>query len=429
MFEFKLPEDFLLGTATSSVQIEGGDTNNTWYKWCTEGHTKDSSSCVIATDHWNRVDEDIQILKKLNVQVHRMSLEWSRIEPAKGVFSEEALNHYKYEIEQLQKNNIKPLVTLHHFSDPLWFHNMGAWENPECTKIFLEYVGYVVERLGHLVGEWITFNEPNVYTILGYGAGLWPPGKKNIFKYFRVQAILQKTHIEAYKLIHCIRKNKGYEGKTLVSCALHVRIFEGKSFAGKMLASLANYIFNDLYFDGIIKGNHKFPLHKLGYKKDTYVDFLAVNYYTKILVEFSLRPSTAFYKEGNDESLDQTELGWDIYPMGIYEICKKYYKRYNLPIFITENGISDKADTQRPHFIVSHLENLAKAISEGIPVKRYYHWTLIDNFEWLEGETTHFGLVECDFNTLERASRKSALLYSKICKNKKFTRDMIDSIG
>ncbi|NLD48507.1 MAG: glycoside hydrolase family 1 protein [Clostridiaceae bacterium] len=426
MYEFNLPENFMLGTATSSVQTEGGDKNNTWYRWCTEGHIKDSSSCITANDHWNRIDEDTAILKSLNVQTHRMSIEWSRIETERGIFSEEAINHYKYEIENLLSNNIKPLITLHHFSEPIWFHNIGAWENPESTDIFLEYVQYTVEKLGHLVNEWITFNEPNVYTVLGYGAGLWPPGKKGIINSLKIYSKIIKTHTEAYKLIHAIRSKNNYKDVTLVGSAMHIRIFEGRSVHSKLIASLSNYVFNELLIVGITTGNLKFPLSKSAHniKSGRYADFIALNYYTKITVEFTFKLSTVFYKEGNDKRLDNTELGWDIYPQGLYDICKKYYEKFKLPIFITENGISDKSDLKRSDYILSHIANVAKAINEGIPVKRYYYWTLFDNFEWLEGETTSFGLVECDFRTFERRIKNSAKLYSEICKHKKFTREM-----
>ena len=158
MNTFKLNDQFLLGTATSSTQIEGGDTNNTWYRWCEAGHITDSSSCVNACDHWNRVEQDTEILKNMHVGTHRMSLEWSRIEPTPNHFSHAAIRHYKNEIQLLVDNNIRPLVTLHHFSDPLWFMDRGGWSKPENTEHFLAYIRFVVENLGDLVCDWITFN-------------------------------------------------------------------------------------------------------------------------------------------------------------------------------------------------------------------------------------------------------------------------------
>jgi len=425
--KFALPEGFLMGTATASVQIEGGDKNNTWYKWCEEGHIKDGSHCITACDHWNRVEEDTELLKELNVDTHRMSLEWSRVEPKPGIFSDEAIEHYRYEIQLLIKNSIIPFVTLHHFSEPLWFDEMGGWTKEENSRYFLEYVQYVVEKLGDLVTDWVTFNEPNVYTKFGYIFGMWPPGKRSLLKSFKVYTELIKTHIKAYDIIHSVRRLKGFKGETKVGFAMHIRIFCGISPVGKTLAKAVDYLFQELYMEGMIRGKIKFPLPKNGYRycRGTYVDFIGINYYTRNIVEFVFSPSSLFHSLKCDKELEKNDLGWDIYPKGIYQVCKKYYERYKLPIYITENGISDKNDEKRPNFIANHLANVAKAISEGIDIQRYYHWTLMDNFEWLEGESAFFGLYHCNFKNQIRTMRPSGKLYGMICKEKKLTEEMI----
>lgn len=424
---FRLPKDFLLGTASSSVQIEGGDTNNTWYNWCNLGKITDSSSCITACDHWNRLEEDTQILKRLNVDCYRMSLEWSRIEPSAGRYSKAALEHYRYEIMLLLKNNIKPLITLHHFSEPLWFEAMGGWANPQNAEHFIRYVQFVVENLGDIVCEWVTFNEPNVYSYFGYAFGNFPPGARDIFKTFKVISQLLKTHVRLYSLIHEIRQKRGFKGKTLVGAAIHLRIFDGITTPGRMTAKLVNYFFHRLFMEGTVRGKIKFPLSRDGYKykKGIYVDFLGVNYYTRNIVEFALDPSLYFHRLVNDKDLRRSDIGWDIYPRGIYDICKKYYNEYKIPIFITENGLSDKSDNKRINFIASHLYCIKKAIDDGIDIQRYYHWTTIDNFEWTYGEIARFGLFECDFKTQKRSARKSAEFYSRICAKKELSKDMI----
>lgn len=421
MIGFELPENFLMGTATSSAQIEGGDTNNTWYRWCVEGHVKDGSNCIVANDHWNRIEGDIEILKQLNVDTHRMSLEWSRIEPEKGKYFREAIEHYRNEISLLLKNNIKPLVTLHHFSEPLWFHEMGSWKKAENTAFFLEYVRYVIEELGDLVTDWITFNEPNVYSFMGHVIGFWPPGERKLRKAFKVQKSMVGAHIEAYRLIHDIREKKEFPGKTMVGAAIHIMIFEGVSFAGKMVARLADYLFNDLLMEATVTGKMRFPLwgKDYSYPQGKYVDFIGINYYTRNLLRFTFQPDTFFIKLDTDKKLDKNDLGWDIYPKGLYDSCKKYYSKYRLPIYITENGISDSQDKKRAEYICSHLLNISEAIHEGIPVQRYYYWTLMDNFEWIEGERAFFGLVECNFKNQERTMRRSVKLFGEICKKKK----------
>jgi beta-glucosidase len=422
MTKFKFNDEFLLGAATSSTQIEGGDTNNTWYKWCKTGHILDSSSCITACDHWNRVSQDIQILRDLHVQTYRMSLEWSRIEPAPGQFSREAVDHYRQEIQLLLTNNIQPLVTLHHFSEPLWFQEQGGWPHPQNSELFIQYVKFVVENLGDLVSEWVTFNEPNVYVYFGYITGSFPPGASDIPKAASVITEIIKTHTVLYQLIHEIRKTRGFPGRTMVGAAIHIRVFDGLTLLGKLTARIVDYLFNELFMTGITTGRIKFPLPAQGYqiRQGCYADFLGINYYTRNIVEFAWEPQNYFHRFVNDKELDKSDLGWDIYPQGIYRVCKKYYGKFSLPVYITENGISDRLDNRRENFILDHLAFLAKAIEEGTEIKRYYHWSFLDNFEWLDGESAKFGLYRCDFRTQARTPRKSAETYAVICQNKEY---------
>jgi len=419
--EIKFNKDFLFGAATSSTQIEGGDTKNSWYQWCSEpGHISDSSNCIRACDHWNRVEEDTKILINLHVQTYRMSLEWSRIEPDAGIFSAEAIKHYRDELKYLLDHNIIPLVTLHHFSEPIWFHDLGGWTKPENTEYFIQYVNYAVENLGDIVSDWITFNEPNVYTIFGYALGIFPPGYKGFLKALRIVPLIIETHCKAYELIHKIRRERKFEGETKVGSAMHIRIFDGITWIGKATAGMVDYVFHKLFLTGFVQGRLLFPLKQKGYKikKGNYADFLGINYYTRNIVEFVFDPSLYFYRFMNDNQLNRSDLGWDIYPKGIYRACKKYYRKFCLPIYITENGISDRFDNRRPEFIKDHLAYLKKAIDEGIPVERYYHWSTMDNFEWNEGESGYFGLYHCDFETQIRTPRRSAELYAEICDKK-----------
>lgn len=422
MKKLTLDKNFLLGTASSSTQIEGGDTNNTWYKWCLEGHILDGSTCLTACDHWNRVEEDTELLKSLNIQTYRMSLEWSRVEPEPGQYSPENLNHYRKEIELLIANGIEPLVTLHHFSEPLWFHELGGWLKPGNSDFFLNYTRYVAENLGDLVKEWVTFNEPNVYVFFGYALGLFPPGERDLGKALQVLKELIKTHIKVYELIHEIRQEKGFSGVAKVGTAHHLRVFDGVTFPGKITAGVVDYFFNKLSAEGFTTGKMMFPL-KIGFslKKGRYADFLGINYYTRNIVEFVWEYYKYFHVLSCDDCLDKTDLGWDIYPEGIYRVCKKYYERYRLPIYITENGISDQSDRKRPQFIVDHLAQLMKAKAEGAEIERYYYWSQMDNFEWLDGEQGFFGLYHCDFRTQKRTARKSAELYARLSKEKEIS--------
>ena len=412
----------MFGTAASATQIEGGDTNHTWYRWCGEpGRISDGSSCIRACDHWNRLEEDTKILAGLQVQTYRMSVEWSRIQPKAGFFSAEAIEHYREEIILLQNHGIRPLVTLHHFSEPLWFMDSGGWINPNNQELFLEYIRHVVENLGDLVSDWVTFNEPNVYTIFGYALGIFPPGERDLKKTLRVASAVIASHCRAYQLIHSIRRERRFKGETRVGTAMHIRIFDGLTAAGKATACFVDYIFHRLFLAGFYGGRFLFPLKAEDkIRPGIYMDYMGLNYYTRNIVEFVLDPKVYFYRFMNDTHLSRSDLGWDIYPKGIYRACKKYYRKYRLPIYITENGISDRFDNRRPDFIKDHLAYVKKAIDEGIPVERYYHWSQMDNFEWNEGENGNFGLYHCDFDTQIRTPRGSAVLYSDICGKKEF---------
>jgi beta-glucosidase len=427
---FKLPKDFLMGSATAALQIEGGDRNNNWYRWCEEGNIKDGTHCINANDHWNRYEDDIAIMKELNHDTYRMGLEWSRIEPKEGIFSEEGIKHYRNEIRKLKENNIRPLVTLHHFSHPLWLEDMEGWENPKVVKYYKRYVEFVVNRLGDLVSDWITINEPNVFLVGGYIDGIWPPGKQSIGSMLKAMKNMIKAHIEGYKTIHRVRKERGFDGDTLVGVANHLRVFEAENnkVTNKIPARLIDYFFHTVILEGMTKGRFKLPIGVGHYplKEGRYYDFIGINYYSRDIIKFSLNISRMFGETKVKDDAEVNDLGWEIYPEGLYRICKKYYGKYNAPIFITENGICDEKDEKRPKFIYDHLKQISRLIEEGIPVQRYYHWTLIDNFEWIEGENARFGLVHNDFKTQKRTIRNSGRFYGEICKYKAITEDMIE---
>ncbi len=429
MDEFKLPQNFLLGTATSALQIEGGDRNNNWYRWCEQKKIKDGSSSVTAADHWNRYHTDILLLKELHSSTYRMGLEWSRIEPEPGKFDSDALAHYRNELSELIKNGIHPLVTLHHFSHPLWLEDMGGWENPIVVEYFKKYTRQVIENLGDLADSWITINEPNVFAVNSYLRGIWPPGKHDIGAVFRVYKNMIRAHIESYQLIHQIRNEKGFPGETMVGAAHHLRIFDPieNKLRNRLPAKLSRYFFQDLIIEGMATGRFNFPLGTGGYPagKGNYQDFLGINYYTRDLVRFQWNPGMMFGEltVKNDAAIN--DLGWEIYPAGLYRLCKQYFQKYRLPIFITENGVCDQDDTQRIQFIYDHLREVAKLIQEGIPVLRYYHWSFIDNFEWLEGESARFGLVANDYRTQTRTIRRSGRFYAELCQSKAVTQEII----
>ncbi len=429
MKPFALPEYFRLGTATASLQIEGGDTNNTWYRWSRQpGHIADGTDCSVADDHWNRVREDVGIMKKLNVSVYRMSLEWSRIEPSEGTISRKALDHYRDEILQLKKAGIEPLVTLHHFSNPLWMEDSGGWASESAVGRFARYTEAVVRRLGDLVSEWVTINEPNVYLTFGYVAGNWPPGEKNIGMFLKGARVMIRAHIAAYRKIHEVRAGMGFSD-TKVGAAHHLRIFDPKTgSAGERLACfLQNRLFHEIFITGMSEGKYILPLGA-GYPmgKGNYQDFFGINYYSREMVSFNIKNVGQMFGDiSTREGAPVNDLGWEIYPEGLYRFCEHYYRRFKLPIYITENGTPDKEDRFRPRYIYDHLSQVCRLIEAGVDVRRYYYWSFLDNFEWAEGLDPRFGLVAVNYKNQKRTVRKSGKLYAEICKKKGVTDAMI----
>lgn len=414
---FSLPEGLLLGTATAATQIEGGDRNNSWYAWCEKEHIHDGSTTLNANDHWNRWREDIELMADLGLGACRMGVEWSRIEPTEGKFDASAMEHYREELKLLQEKGIEPLVTLHHFTNPLWFEKMGAFENDRCVVLFRRFVKYTVEALCDLCRNFITINEPNVYGTLSYMFGEWPPGKKSFPSTTRVFKSLTLCHLNAYRDIHEIFLAKG-RPEPRVSFANHLRVFHPareKNAFDRLGARTLSYLFQDALTDGMFTGRLRFPIGggaPLG--EGRFCDFIAINYYT--------RGSVRGFGNGTFADVPKNDLGWEIYPEGLAQVMKEQHKKYGLPIWITENGTCDKKDAFRAKYIYDHLK---AAVGTGLPFERYYYWTFLDNFEWLEGESAPFGIVQCDFKTQERTIKRSGEFYSEIIRNGGVTEQMI----
>jgi len=397
MPEMKFPKGFLWGAATSSHQVEGGNFNswsewerenaarlvrkagNYWQKWQQKKFPEmfDLENYVSgwAADHYHRFKDDFDLAKELGHNAHRFSIEWSRIEPKEGKINQKEIEHYRQVLLALKERGIEPFVTLYHWTLPTWLAEKGGWLNPRAPYYFDRYVKIVSQNLFEQVEFWITINEPNIYAFDSYFRGVWPPQKKSVFKYFKVIKNLIKGHKLAYRSLHLIDLD------CQVGIARNNVYFEN--------IPLADYLWNKRF------------LSKIGEEQD----FIGLNYY--------------FHKRlfGN-ENKSVNNLGWEIYPEGIYHVLKGL-KKYNKPIYITENGLADRDDTKREEFIKDHLGWVGKAIKEEVDVKGYLHWSLLDNFEWDKGFWPRFGLVEVDFRTMERKIRPSARVYGQICKENK----------
>lgn len=416
--EIKFPQNFSLGTATASTQIEGGETNSNWNDWYRKGQIKDGTNPARANDHYNKYKEDIDLMAELGIKDYRMSIEWSRLEPKRGTFDEDAINHYIDEIKYLQSKGIRVLMTLHHFNNPMWFEDMGAFLNPESPTIFCEFVEKMVECFSSLINEYITINEPNVYATSAYYFGEFPPGEKSIKKCRIVMTNLAKSHIKAYETIHRVRKNLGYDD-TLVGYASHVRVFapeREKNLIDIVGSKMMCQMFQTGLDQTCLTGKAAFPiLDKKSFKEGKYYDFIGINYYSRSVVHV--------FDERAKKDADHNDMGWEIYPQGIKIVAKEYYEKYKAPIYITENGIPDRKDEKRVKFIYDHLNEL---LSAGVDVRRYYYWTFVDNFEWMDGEHERFGIIENDYETQTRTVRNSAKFYSEIIKKHGIDKEIIE---
>ncbi len=412
---FSLPERLRLGCATAATQIEGGDTNNSWYTWAKEpGHIKDGSSPFRANQHWNFYPEDLKLMADMGIHEYRFGIEWSRIEPSRGVFDETAMQHYRAEIIYMLALGIHPLVTLHHFTNPIWFEEAGAFESDESIELFRRFAAYVVRNLSDLCTDYVTINEPNVYVANGYIFGTWPPGKKTTFTAFKVMRNLTLCHLHTYIDIHKMYKDK----EVRVGFANHLRVFisYGRNPFYFLQAKIMEYLFQGAITRSMSTGKLSFPLGctaPLG--KGRFYDYIGINYYTRSAIKN--------FSETDLPGRPRNNLGWDIYPEGLSILCRKQYKKYKAPIWITENGTCDAKDSFRSAFIYDHLKQI---VDENLPVERYYHWTFMDNFEWAEGESAPFGLVACDFETQVRTVLPSGHFYSEIITNREVSQTMID---
>ena len=416
--EFQLKPGMLLGAASAATQIEGGDKNNNWYDWYQKGHIKDGSDPSVATMHYELWREDLQLMQDMKIQCYRFGVEWSRIEPEEGVFDEAVIARYREEIQAMVDAGIRPLLTLHHFNNPMWLEEKGAFLVRDNTRYFLRFVRKMVESVGDLVSEYITINEPNVYAFNGYFTGDWPPGKRNLKDMIAVMTNLAAAHIAAYGLIRKIRYQRGYRD-TKVSFANHLRVFTPKNDKNpihRFWAEAVERVFQGALTKAMVLGQVELPIGRHpGIVPGNYCDFHAINYYSRSTVS---GPADGVADHG-----PVNDLGWEIYPAGIVETARKMYDLLPRPIWVTENGTCDNTDAFRARYIAEHL--MALSFSD-LPVERYYHWCFCDNFEWIEGNSARFGLVHVDYDTQQRTVKNSGEFYRRVIENGGVTREMWD---
>ena len=422
---FHFPRGFLWGTATAAHQVEGNNTNNQWWKWEQEGHTNGTSG--LAADWWGgRWKEDFDRAAESGQNAHRLSVEWSRIQPTPDSWDEDALERYRAMLRGLRDRGMTPLITLHHFSDPLWFYELDAWEHTEAVALFEKFVRKTVEALKEYCTLWCTINEPNVYALSGYVTGDFPTKHRGINVAMRVLANLLRGHAAAYHAIHQIQP------EARVGYAHHHRPMVTKRswFPLDALMQRIRYDGVNMTFpSGISTGTMSTPIGKFRVPeaKGTQ-DYLGLNYYSMDTVSFHPgKPGELFTHSEfpSDGDLSETKFIANI-PEGLFETIKWAVHRYpNLPLLITENGVEDSHDRLRPRYLAQHVHQMWRAVNFNWPVKGYFNWTLVDNFEWERGWTQRFGLWELDVATQKRTKRPSADLYAEICKENGLSSEMV----
>jgi beta-glucosidase len=426
---YEFPHGFLWGTATAAHQVEGRNTNNTWHDWENQpGRIKDGHRSGLAGDWWGgRWQEDLDRALADGQNAHRLSVEWSRIQPSPGSWDQKAIDQYLRMVRGINQRGMTPMVTLHHFSDPLWLMEMGGWEHEDTPALFNDFSRKIVEALKDEVNLWCTINEPNVYIFGAYVDGSFPPGKQNMDTAFAVLCNLARGHAAAYHTIHEIQPH------ARVGIAHHYRSFKAaRSWLplDKLVADSLSKIFNSAFPNVLADGtlNFIYTKEKIPEAVNTQ-DFFGLNYYTRDMVKFTLSPGGFLSKRflPKDAELSGTGFIANV-PEGLSEAIK-WANGYGLPIMITENGVEEPDDKLRPRYIAEHLHQVWRMLNHNYPVQGYFYWTLTDNFEWERGWTQRFGLWKLDETTQERIRRPCADLYAAICKENAISHDTIQKFA
>ncbi|MBI4426263.1 MAG: glycoside hydrolase family 1 protein [Candidatus Kerfeldbacteria bacterium] len=387
----RFPEGFLWGAATSAHQVEG-DQDNDWTAWEKLGRIKDGSVSGAACEHWTRYQADFDLAKELHHTAHRFSVEWSRIEPREGEWNEAALAHYRDVVRALRQRQIEPFVTLWHFTNPRWLAERGGWEHPDTPRLFARYVGRVVEALPD-VRFWITVNEPNVYALLSYFVGEWPPEVRSWRRALNVLHRLAAAHAQAWRAI------KAAQPDAQVGSALNLVDYRSER-PHNVLDRVSTLISDRIY-------NHRWLRMTASYE-----DFIGVNHYLQQRIRFGSvrRPIIAAPQEQ-----PLTDFGWKMNPPSMYRVLR-LAGSYGKSLYVTENGLADAHDRWRQRFIRDYLGYVHRALQDGVDIRGYFHWSLLDNFEWREGFSKRFGLVAVDFTTQRRSIRPSARWFAEVCR-------------
>lgn len=445
MTSYRFPDGFVWGTATASYQIEGaafedGRMPSIWDTFCNKpGAISDGSNGLVADDHYHRYDADAALMAELGTNGYRFSIAWPRILPeGTGAVNEKGIDFYKRLLDSLEKRQITPFATLYHWDMPQVLSDRGGWTQRFIVDAFAEYADVISRALGDRVKHWATLNEPWVSAFLGYGIGVHAPGVKDHESYLRAAHHLMLAHGRA---VAVLRAN--CSAGTQVGLVNSLNWPSPASDAPEDIAAAerAHSFTNRWFLDPPLKGEYPQDIFDaIGGQLipiepgdmdiiSAPIDFLGVNYYTRNITANDPEGPGIGIRQLRNDSAEYTEMDWEVYPDGLYKLLLRLNEDYGLPMYITENGASfpdeviDGAvhDARRTNYFQVHLAACQRAIAAGVPLKGYFAWSLLDNFEWGWGYSRRFGLVYVDYATQQRIMKDSGKWYAQAAKANGFT--------
>ena len=428
-----MPADFLWGAATSAYQIEGaahedGRGQSIWDSFAAiPGKIADGSTGEPAADHYHRARDDVALMREVGLHAYRFSVAWPRVQPeGRGRPNAAGLDFYDRLVELLLESGIRPFVTLYHWDLPQALQDRGGWANRETIDRFADYAEIVSHRLGDRVHDWITHNEPWVVAWLGHATGVHAPGLADPALYPRVAHNLLLAHGVATPVV----RGNVRGGAAGVGIVLNLSPVEPASARDEdeRTALIHDGVLNRWYLDALFKGVYpadileRQPIEVETSEMETIatpIDFLGVNYYSRAVVRMGPGGRPAQTRPAGE----YTAMGWEVYPQGLYDLLTRLTRDYHPPaLYVTENGAAfadapgpDGAvhDPRRVAYLEAHVEQAARAVAAGVPLRGYFVWSLLDNWEWAEGYTKRFGLVYVDYTTQARTIKDSGHWYSR----------------
>ncbi|MGH7918595.1 MAG: glycoside hydrolase family 1 protein [Candidatus Dormibacteraceae bacterium] len=397
----RFPDRFLWGCATAAHQVEGASTNNDWWRFEEQGGILTGETSLVANDEWHRYKEDLDLLAGLHNNAHRLSVEWSKVEPEPGRFDAAAIEHYRDVLQELRRHEMTPMVTLLHFTSPLWFVDAGGWAAPGAAARWLPFVQRVAEDLGDLVGLWCTLNEPNIMAFMGWVAGEFPPGRHyDLLGFYRVLRNLRRAHDAAYRLLHRVTPSIPAGLAHNRWLLLPERLIMADRLAAGFAAGVMDRWPSGLWrWDPVVEATS---------------DFIGLNHYTGQLVRFDpTHAEQVFTRRRNPAGLEESAFGWALNPRWMGQALRDLAP-LGKPVYVTESGISTHDDRARAAYLPRLLAEVWEAIQDGVDVRGYFHWTGIDNFEWAHGYSQPFGLIAFDPETGARTVKPSGEVFARI---------------